>query len=161
MGRVKGFKHSKETKIKIGEAHKDYKHTEETKQKLREIINNCGYGFQKGEKSCFFGKHHTDISKKKIGMAQIGNKHPWKGGVSTKEGYTFIFFPDHPFAGQNKYVSEHRLIMESFIGRYLTPKEVVHHINGIRDDNRIENLILFANDSEHTNYHNNLRKFKV
>jgi len=39
--------------------------------------------------------------------------------------------------------------MEEKIGRYLKPVEVVHHINEIRDDNRIENLQMFANDLEH------------
>ena len=78
----------------------------------------------------------------------------WKGGVKhRKDGYIAIWMPKHPFANDDGYVMEHRLVMEKHIGRYLTKEEVVHHKNGIRDDNRIENLELFANGGEHQRYH--------
>jgi len=55
-------------------------------------------------------------------------------------------------------IYEHHLIMEKHIGRKLKRSEVVHHINNIRDDNRIENLMLFPNNKAHLAYHNYLRK---
>lgn len=52
-----------------------------------------------------------------------------------------------------KRVLEHRHIMEKFLGRPLNKDERVHHKNHIRDDNRIENLVLCATNSEHMKKH--------
>jgi len=80
-----------------------------------------------------------------------GENHPnWKGGRKKVNGYVHILTPDHPHTNRN-YVLEHRLVMEKEIGRYLYSWEIVHHINGIRDDNRIENLELLSNRGKHNN----------
>lgn len=76
-----------------------------------------------------------------------------KGKQITTEGYVIIYNPNHPNATRDGYVPEHRLMMESVIGRYLTKTEIVHHINEIKTDNRPENLRLFSNASDHIRHH--------
>lgn len=83
----------------------------------------------------------------------------WNGGVSHESnGYIDIKSPNHPRVDCRGYVREHRLVMEKYLGRYLKKEEHVHHINGIKSDNRIENLMLFNNESEHQKYHHALKK---
>lgn len=72
----------------------------------------------------------------------------WKGGkIKDAFGYVLIWMPSHPNAkiGRGKgYVYEHRLVMSHHLGRPLDKLEFVHHRNGIKDDNRIENLELLT-----------------
>ena len=138
---------------------------------------------KKGRVSPFFGKHHTELTKQKLRLANLGKKHTiktkekiklanlgnmfaWKSGRRKSKGYIYIYFSEHPNCTKSGYVFEHRFVMEKYLGRYLTKIEVVHH-RGIKfkigtienkQDNRIENLKLFENDTEHKKYHKLLNK---
>ena len=103
-----------------------------------EIVKNK---FKHGHNIKFLHKIGTDASH-------------WKNGRWIhKRGYIWIWNRNHPFANADGYVYEHRLIMEKHLGRYLTKQEVVHHKNGIKNDNRIENLELISSASEHLKRH--------
>jgi len=83
----------------------------------------------------------------------------WNGGIRRDtKGYILIYKPEHPFCSNKCIVLQHRLVMEESLGRYLRPKEVVHHINGNVSDNRIENLELFDGIGKHISYHFKLRR---
>ena len=71
----------------------------------------------------------------------------WKGRRSkTSEGYTKVLLPPEDFfylmATGTGHILEHRLVLARHLGRCLQPWEIVHHINGVKDDNRLENLEL-------------------
>jgi len=64
----------------------------------------------------------------------------------TQAGYAKVLCPEHHRANAKGYVLEHILVMEEMIGRRLTDDETVHHKNGVRYDNRPENLELWASN---------------
>lgn len=98
-----------------------------------------------------------DINKRKYCSPKcsfkihIRNKYNWRGGKIKNSGYIMIYKPKHPFA-KRKYVLESRLVAEKILGRYLTKNEIIHHIDGVKDDNRIENLYLFTK-KQHKRFH--------
>jgi len=74
----------------------------------------------------------------------------WQGGVIVRKGYRYVYMPTHPNAVfGKKYVAEHRLVMESKIGRLLLRSEVVHHIDGDTANNSPENLMVFGENKSH------------
>ena len=84
----------------------------------------------------------------------VGPQNPkWKGGRKFSKCYFYLLLPDHPNCNPDGYVLEHRVVMEKFLGRYLDRKEVVHHKNGLKTDNRIENLELHKSNGDHLSEH--------
>jgi len=105
------------------------------------------------------GSCHTEEAKEKISLSRTGAKNPrWKGGRAVdSSGYFLVLEPGHPHADYNGYVLEHRLVVEKDMKRFLMPDEHVHHWNGIRDDNRPENLAVMDPEA-HIVLHNDERR---
>jgi hypothetical protein len=111
------------------------------KQKKWECLCDCGNmnffltsDIKSGKvKSC--GCYNKEVVKKRMSGE---NNFRWKGGKSiNKRGYMEIRF------GENRGKLEHRYVYEQHYGIKLLPHQNIHHINGIKTDNRIENLELW------------------
>lgn len=119
-----------------------------------ELINSIDkWGRKKRFKINHSGRYFGKMNKE-LGLS-VGDKNPrWRGGRKKNyAGYIQIKDRSHPFCDANGYVMEHRIKIEKKIGRFLEKKEQVHHINGIKNDNRIKNLKLFRSASDHRKEH--------
>ena len=119
------------------------------KNKKRRFLCKCDCGnnqeidlpnliYNKYKRACVKCSHnwHRENTKEK--------SPTWKGGRRIESGgYVEILNKEHPRARQTGYVKEHILVMENNLGRYLVKGENVHHLNGYKTDNRIENLELW------------------
>ncbi len=77
--------------------------------------------------------HIADISGK--------NSPKFNNGIMSKHGYVFVRVPEHPRADYHGYVPRARIVLEKKLGRYLIDNYHFHHLNGIKNDDRPENLI--------------------
>lgn len=122
----KGKKWSKETKKKIGKA---------LKGKIA------------------WNKDTKGICKSNSGSFKKGENHIfWKGGRYKSNNRWYIFKPNHPSAYTTKHILQSRLIAEKCLGRYLSSKEQIHHIDGNSLNDNPKNLYLFPSCSKHTSY---------
>lgn len=85
----------------------------------------------------------TRFCAKRCGL--VGGRHPtWRGGKTMQKGYVLVRVRDDDLAASMRhmrgYVPEHRAIVARALGRALQQSEHVHHINGDKSDNRLENL---------------------
>lgn len=162
MKRKKGWHHREETKRRLSELKMGKKLSEEHKGKIS--IANKGKKLSRehreklsmARKGMKFSKKTKErISKAKTGQNLAEKHHNWIGHT-IKSGYRQIYSPDHPNTTKDNYVAEHRLIMEKHLGRYLNKNEIIHHVDGNRLNNKLENLVLTDNSS-HMKDHITLR----
>lgn len=82
-------------------------------------------------------------------LVQWNKDHPKPHNkIKHSAGYVYVWNPNHPNKDVRGYVLEHRLVMEKHLRRLLEKTEIIHHKNGIKNDNRIDNLEVMT-QSEH------------
>ncbi len=102
--------------------------------------------------SCVGGKPTSERCNPCGNTSQRGENHPnWKGvRKRDSRGYLPVRLSPHdffyPMTNCRECVFEHRLVVAKSLGRCLHRWEIVHHKNGVKDDNRLENLQLVTDD---------------
>ena len=96
------------------------------------------------------GIKRSEETRMKISLAKRGKNHPhWRGGECKKDGRVFILAPEHPFCGKSRYVLRSHLVWELNSGMRIQLGEIIHHKDGNRLNDEIENLQWMKNQSEH------------
>jgi hypothetical protein len=130
------------------------------KERDKKIIEFYNCGLNQKEIGIIIGLKQPGVSyilrKNKVKSHYIknGKNNPnWRGGIRYDDKRKLIYSPNHPYPDYGKvYCYEYKLIIEKHLGRFLKKGEIVHHINGDRTDNRIENLQVMT-QGEHINLH--------
>ena len=113
---------------------------------------NKGQERTKGEPNKFIHGHH----------ARGKNHYNWENGIieSDGQGYCLVYCPEHIHATNLGYVRRSHLVVEKALGKILSRKIIVHHINSIRNDDRPKNLVVCENHAYHNLLHQRQRAFK-
>lgn len=128
------------------------------------------------------GEQRSEQTRAKLSAGKIGELNPnygklgaesttWKGGIQRHTaGYILEYHPEHPFAVK-RYVMQHRLFAEAHLREidpgseflvevggtlYISQKADVHHDNEVKDDNRLENLVVMWK-GDHARHHITIR----
>lgn len=111
-----------------------------------EIADLCGYRTKYVQQVMLA----EDLPRRSPGPPFGGRNPNWSGGhLVDLDGYLLVRWNEHPNIRATGYILAHRIVLEMKIGRLLDLKEVGDHINGLKLDNRPENLHLFADNGQH------------
>lgn len=142
-----GKKKSKEHAQHIGDSRKGIPRSQECIDKIR----TASIG-QRRSPATEFKKGHETWNRGMVGFMAGEENGNWKGGRSMDSyGYVLLECKNHPHA-RSGYVPEHRLVVESLIGRYLESHEEVHHINKPKTNNEPTNLMAFTLKKWHVKF---------
>lgn len=132
----------------------------ECKKKFRttggEISRNGGFYCSR---ACFYKQIKQLVPRESLHSG-------FKGYRVKANQYIKALSPDHPRSDKKGYVFEHILVIEKHLGRQLKGKETVHHIDGVKTNNLLGNLMLFPTRGAHTAFHweqdkkNSINRFK-
>jgi hypothetical protein len=106
----------------------------------------CNKVFVSTKKDSVFCSHSCALENYHLGRESYGIRN-------NSNGYVLELSKNHPNRDSQGYVYKHRLVVEKNIGRILNDGEVVHHIDGNKKNNNIENLLLFNSHSDHIKHH--------
>lgn len=115
---------------------------EKSRYKNRKFLCLCDCG---NTTTCWYPNLQRGVSGSCGCLKQGPTNWKAKERYHNADGYALLKKPEHPRANKHTgMVREHIVVMEAKLGRFLLPGEEVHHLNGVRDDNRLENLELWT-----------------
>jgi len=112
----------------------------------------CGLEVRYASAKTMSRRNKTGLCRECYLAVRRSAKNTDRKPVIYRLGYRLILAPNHPYCTKEGYVREHRLVVENHIGRYLFQHEIVHHKNGDKLDNRLENLEVML-QSDHARMH--------
>lgn len=116
----------------------------QTKTKVTRTCETCGKTFVLSRTQVANSRWGRFCSYECLGVSKrkrpLGRMHNGKPALLDKYGYVKVWEPERRAGQLSKYMAEHRLVVEKILGRPLEANEHVDHINGVKDDNRPENL---------------------
>jgi len=135
----------------MSENHKGKRHRVSKETKIKISKNRRGY-------------KHSEEAKKRMSKAQRIRYGLNRKEKTVKGKYVGNYCPEHPRADSCGRVLEHILVWERYHNRSLPTNFIIHHINGIRIDNRPENLLAMGKSKHHTNiepYRKRIRELEI
>lgn len=112
----------------------------QSRNRVKLTCQTCGKEFERSPSVAARQTHCSMRCKANDVARPVGRTHNGRPVRYDHAGYVLVWEPEHPNKTLKGWQGEHRLVAEAVLGRILKSDEHVHHINGIKDDNRPENL---------------------